>query len=260
MDENTEALTACLDWPKPTIAQPPIDGGMPLPASLPVLVLGGELDTWTPPVDAPKVLAEIGGNARFVELANSTHVVGEGDTVCGSTLVQEFVADPAAVQTIDASCAASVPVVHAVGSYPAQLTGQAPLSPAPGIEAGAEDLRLAAAAVTTAGDAVARNAALEVSTDVGLYGGTVTSSHGATRLTLAHDQLIGGVRVSGTVALSPAPDPEDGELAVAQLTATAPGLRHSVIHAGWTTSGSGALARVTGTVEGAAVAGTMPAP
>ncbi len=260
MDQNTEALTACLGWPKPTIAEPPIDGGMPLPASLPVLVLGGELDTWTPPVDAPKVLAEIGGNARFVELANSTHVVGEGDTVCGATIVQEFVGDPAAVQSMDASCAASVPAVHTVGLYPAGLSGEAPLSPAPGIEASPEDLRLAAAAVATAGDAVARDEALEVESDVGLQGGTVTASHGGGRLTLVRDQLIAGVRVSGTVTLTPAPDPEDGEAVLAQLTAVAPGLRRSSLHASWTTSGTGALARLTGTVEGAAVSGTMPAP
>jgi pimeloyl-ACP methyl ester carboxylesterase len=260
MDENTEALTGCLGWPKPSIAEPPIDGGLPLGASLPVLVLGGELDTWTPPVDAPKVLAEIGGDTRFVELANSTHVVGEGDTVCGSTIVQEFVADPGSVQTLDTSCAASVPAIHTVGVYPAELSGEPALSPAPGIEAGAEALRLAAAAVSTAGDAVARAAALEVKRDVGLDGGTVTASRGASRLTLANDQLIGGVRVSGTVSLSPAPDPEDGELAIAELSATAPGLRRSSLHASWTTSGTGALARVTGTVEGAAVDGTMPAP
>lgn len=64
-NQNTEAYTVCQDWPSPAVAQPPTSGGLPLfPASLPVLVLGGELDTWTPPVDAPKVLAEIGGHAR----------------------------------------------------------------------------------------------------------------------------------------------------------------------------------------------------
>jgi pimeloyl-ACP methyl ester carboxylesterase len=260
MDENTEALTGCLGWPKPTIAQPPIAGGLPLPASLPVLVLGGEFDTWTPPVDAPKVLAEVGGDARFIELANSTHVVGEGDTVCGSTLVQEFVADPAGLQTLDASCAPGVPTIHTVGVYPARLAGEPPLSPAPGIEAGTEELRLAAAAVATAGDAVARGQALEVNTDTGLEGGTILITHGARRLTLKHDQLIAGVPVSGTVTLAPAADPEDGQAVTAQLTATAPGLRHASLKATWTTSGSGAIARLSGTIEGRAVSGTMPAP
>ena len=91
-------------------------GILPLfPASLPVLVLGGELDTWTPAAGVPKVLSEIGGHARFVELANSTHVVGEGDTACGSTLVQAFVADPQALDSLDASCAPGVSPIHTVG-------------------------------------------------------------------------------------------------------------------------------------------------
>jgi hypothetical protein len=35
-DENTEAYTACLGWPSPTVAQPPTSGALPLlPGSLP---------------------------------------------------------------------------------------------------------------------------------------------------------------------------------------------------------------------------------
>jgi pimeloyl-ACP methyl ester carboxylesterase len=259
-DENTEALTGCLDWPRPTIAQPPVASGLPLPSSLPVLVLGGEFDTWTPPVDSPKVLAEVGGNARFVELANSTHVVGEGDTVCGSAVIQEFVARPQDIQTLDSSCAPGVPAIHTVGVYPSQLGGEPPLTPAPGSSAGTEELRLAAAAVTSAGDAVARSMALEMSADAGLAGGNVTATHGGRLLTLAGDQLIPGVKVSGTVALSPAPIADDGETVVAHLSAVAPGLGRASFTATWTSSGADALARVSGTVEGRALAGTMPAP
>ncbi len=153
-DQNTEAYTACLDWPSPTVAQPPTSGRLPLfPASLPVLVLGGELDTWTPAAGVRTVLAEIGGHARFVELANSTHVVGEGDTACGSTLVQEFVADPQALDSLDAACASAVSPIHTVGVYATQLSEEPPLSASPGSTAPSADLRLAAAAVTTAGDA-----------------------------------------------------------------------------------------------------------
>jgi len=225
-----------------------------------VLVLGGEFDTWTPPADAPKVLAEIGGRARFIELANSTHVVGEGDTLCGSTILQEFLLRPEALATLDASCAAGVAAIHSVGSYPARLRAEQPLTGAPGIEAGPEELRLAAAAVATAGDAVARSAALETSSDAGLAGGTVKAAHGGRLLRLARDQLIGGVPVSGTVALSPAPVPADGLSAVAELTVVVRGLGRASFAARWTTSGTNALAQVSGTVGGHAVAGTMPAP
>jgi pimeloyl-ACP methyl ester carboxylesterase len=260
-DENTEAYTGCLDWPAPLDAQPPLPAPPPLlPAGLPVLVLGGELDTWTPPVDVPKVLAELGGSSRFIELANSTHVVGEGETVCGSALIRAFVAHPQDLATLDASCAPAVPAIHSVGAFPARLAAVAPLQPAPGDAASALALRLAAAAVQTAGDAVARHAATEAAHDRGLHGGAVSVTKGGSLLTLSRDALVPGVPVSGSVSLSAAALPEDGQTAVATLTASGEGGHTATITATWTTSGSGAVARVAGEADGAAVAGTMPAP
>jgi pimeloyl-ACP methyl ester carboxylesterase len=260
-DQNTEAYTACLDWPSPTLAQPPTSGPLPLfPPSLPVLVLGGELDTWTPPSGVPQVLAEIGGHARFIELANSTHVVGEGDTTCGSTLVQEFVADPHALDSLDASCAPAVAPIHTVGSYAAQLSEEPPLEPSPANDSSSANLRLAGAAVSTAGDAIARYQAIEVPLDHGLAGGTVRASHGGELLTLKRDQLVAGVAVSGSVKLAPDPISADGDTILATLTAKAAGMRAASLTATWTTSGAGAVAQVLGTVGSEVIAGSMPAP
>jgi len=260
-DENTEAYTACLDWPSPTVAQPPITRSLPLfPSSLPVLVLGGEFDTWTPAAGVPKVLSEIGGDSRFIELANSTHVVGEGDTVCGSTLVQEFVADPEALDTLDASCAPAVSPVHTVGVYAAQLAEQPPLSASPGSGASRVELQLAAAAVSTAGDAIARFQAIEAKHDHGLAGGSVTASDGGALLKLARDRLVAEVAVSGTVKLTHAPNPEDGETVLATLSAKAPGISRGSFTATWTTAGAGAQAQLVGAVGHQPVSGSMPAP
>jgi pimeloyl-ACP methyl ester carboxylesterase len=42
MDQNTETYTSCLQWPTPQVAQPPVATKPPfLPASVPVLILGG---------------------------------------------------------------------------------------------------------------------------------------------------------------------------------------------------------------------------
>jgi pimeloyl-ACP methyl ester carboxylesterase len=260
-DQNTEAYTACLDWPSPTVAQPPTSGRLPLfPASLPVLVLGGELDTWTPAAGVPKVLAEIGGHARFIELANSTHVVGEGDTACGSTLVQEFVTDPLALGSLDAACAPAVSPIHTVGVYATRLSEELPLSSSPGSSAPSADLRLAAAAVTTAGDAIARYEALEVKDDRGLAGGSVTASKGGTLLTLRHDRLVPEVAVSGTVRLAPDSDVEDGKTVLASLTVKAPGIGKGSFTATWTTAGTGAKAQLVGSVGRQPIDGSMPAP
>lgn len=260
-DENTEAYTGCLDWPAPVLAQPPTSGQQPLlGSSLPVLVLGGELDAWTPPADVPGVLAELGGHARFVELANSTHVVGEGETICGSALIRAFVSHPEDLDTIDASCAPAVAAIHAVGEYPERLAAEAPIEPSPGSGASSAALRLAAAAVQTAGDAVVRFQATEAAADHGLHGGSVSVGRGGALLSLSGDQLIPGVPVSGTVALSPAPIAEDGQTAVATLTVSVAGLRPASLTATWTTSGPEAVARVVGEVAGASVSGTLPAP
>jgi pimeloyl-ACP methyl ester carboxylesterase len=260
-DENTEAYTGCLDWPSPTVAQPPTSGRLPLfQSSLPVLVLGGEFDTWTPPAGVPKVLTEIGGHARFIELANSTHVVGEGDTNCGSALVQEFVADPQALDSLDATCAAAVSPIHTVGVYAARLSEEPPLSASPGSGAPSADLQLAAAAVTTAGDAIARYEALEAKQDHGLAGGSVTASKGGTLLTLRHDRLVPEVAVSGTITLAADPDAEDGKTVLASLTVKAPGLGRGSFIATWTTAGAGARAQLVGSVARQPVTGSMPAP
>jgi len=261
-NQNTEAFSVCIGWPSPSgAAQPPTDGHAPLfPASLPVLVLGGELDTWTPPSDVGKVLAEIGGHARFVQLANSTHVVGEGDTECGSSLIRRFVADPQQLDSLEDSCAAAVPPIHSVGTFAASLSEQPPLQPASGNAASAEGLRLAAAAVQTAGDAITRYGAIEAKHDHGLNGGSVTAQRAGALLKLARDKLVPGVAVSGTVSLSASPVAVDGESVVAKLTARAAGAQSVSLTATWTTSGAGAQAQVAGTAGKQPLSGTMPAP
>jgi pimeloyl-ACP methyl ester carboxylesterase len=260
-NQNTEAYTVCLGWPSPTAAEPPTTGSFPLfPASLPVLVLGGEFDTWTPPVDHPKVLAEIGGDARFIELANSTHVVGEGDTECGASLIQRFVADPGAIATLDASCAAAVSPIHTVGEYPSALGEVQPITAAPASSASPADRQLAAVAVATAGDAISRYTAIEASVDHGLYGGSVKTSHGGAMMKLKRDQLIPGVTVSGTLKLVPAPLAVDGDAVLATLTVSSHGMHAAKLTATWTTAGAGAEADVIGTVGHEALSGSIAAP
>lgn len=261
-NENTEAFSVCLGWPSPdaTVETPVTSALAPLPATLPVLVLGGEFDAWTPPVDAPKVLAQIGGKAQFVELANSTHVVGEGDTECGSTLIRSFVAAPQSFGAAEAACAAAVPPIHTVGSYPAQLAEQTSLQQSPGGGASTEQLRLAATAVATAGDAIVRYDATEAKRDHGLAGGTVTAAREGAQLTLKRDELISGVAVSGTVELTPSAIASDGQTVIATLGVRTPGMPAVSLKATWTTAGANAQAQVLGTVGKQPVAGTMPAP
>lgn len=219
MDQNTENYTGCLDWPRPVAAQPPIQQSPPfLPRHMPVLILGGSLDTWTPPAGVPEVQAEIGGHSRFVVFANETHVIGEGDPYgCGSRIIQHFVADPAALSRLNVSCAA---------------------------------------AVQTAGDAWSRYESITGTHDTGLYGGTVTATSGR-RLVLAGDELVPGVKVSGTVTVSGSG--ERTEVSTV-LHARAPGVAGATVTGSWRLYGGRARAAVTLSDGRGTTTGSVPAP
>ena len=253
-DQNTEAYTACLAWPSPILAVPPTIGQPLLPKKVPVLILGGEFDTWTPPSDVPKVIAQLGGHTRFIELANSTHVVGEDDTDCGDDLVRAFVQTPKQLDSINSSCAPAVPPIHSVGVYADSLGGVVPLTPGRSNEGSRSLLELGSAAVATAGDAIARYADTLGNLDHGLHGGTSQASHGGSQFQLTGDVLVPGVAVSGTITV--------GTTTVsATLSTKAPGQPAASFHVQWQVGGgSGALAHVNGEANGETVEGTTYAP
>lgn len=253
-NQNTEAYTGCADWPAPNGAVPPITGSPPLlPARLPVLVLGGEFDSWTPPADAPGVVSQLGGHSRYVEFANATHVVGEGDQPCASSVIQAFVRAPQRIDNLDASCASSVPPIQVVGAFAGSLGEMVPLVPDQRGTNAPDGLRTAAAAAATAGDAVARARGIGAIPDVGLHGGTVVPSRGGSRLTLSRDQLIPGVSVSGAVDI--------GSVSVsATLLVVGPGVPMTSVQVRWHLDGTHGVARVSGTSGGLPVAGTCPIP
>jgi pimeloyl-ACP methyl ester carboxylesterase len=253
-DQNTEAYTACLAWPSPIEAVPPTIGQPLLPKSIPVLILGGEFDTWTPPSDVPKVIAQLGGHVRFIELANSTHVVAEDDTVCGDDLVQAFVLAPQNLDKMNASCAPAVAPIHSVGIYANSLAQVVPLNPGPSNTGSKTLLRLGAAAVATAGDAVARDADILGSLDHGLYGGTSQATDHGSEFKLTGDTLVPGVAVTGTIKVT-------AKTVTATLTTDSAGTPAATFEAEWAVGGqSGALAEVTGSADGETVSGSTYAP
>jgi pimeloyl-ACP methyl ester carboxylesterase len=130
MNAYSEAFTACLKWPRIGHPKPPAGRKPPLiPARIPVLVIGGDLDSWTPVSDLPAVLHQIGPSARLVVLRNAVHTATEGDilltgaTRCGRHVVREFVTAPTALSSRDAACASRVPPIHTPGAFPRRLAG-----------------------------------------------------------------------------------------------------------------------------------------
>ena len=166
----TETYTGCLTWPAPTHRpDPPVPPGAMDRTHVPVLILNGDLDSLTPAAGGAHVARQIGPAAQAVVAANLVHLVAlNAPSPCGPALLQAFVADPHA--RLDTSCAAQIPPIRAVPSFPATLSA---VTPAVG-PASLRVRELAAVAVAEAGDAVIRYAYVDGDADLGLRGGSVT--------------------------------------------------------------------------------------
>ena len=137
---------------------------------------------------------------------------------------------------------------------PNRLAGVAPLDPGPSNAGSKQLLRLGAAAVATAGDAVARYADTLGSLDHGLHGGTSRAIDDGCDFTLSGDVLVPGVAVSGTIKVT-------ATTVTATLTTAAAGQPSATFHARWAVGGqSGALAEVTGSSGGETIQGSTYAP
>jgi pimeloyl-ACP methyl ester carboxylesterase len=109
----SQPYDGCLEWPRP-VKRPPALPDNPLPADVPVLIVGGDLDSLTPFADAQDFGPELGGNVTTVKLPNTVHVTSEGDTylvrgaACGRAVIRSFTRG-----ALDTSCTASIPPIHA---------------------------------------------------------------------------------------------------------------------------------------------------
>ena len=219
----TQPYRACLSWPAPRRPVPPPvpAGAAPLPASVPVLMLGGDLDSLTPLGDAPALAPALGRTTRIVTLRNTVHVTTEGDNYlvagmdCGRKVIREFVRDPAKLATVDARCGDAIPPVHTPGAYPRRFSGVTPAT-ASGADPGERARRAAVVAAGALADAVIRNIYGGVGKGPGLRGGSFTVK--GDRFTLRGVRFVGDASVdgSGTYRAS------DGRVR-GRLTVTAPG-------------------------------------
>jgi hypothetical protein len=110
--------------------------------------------------------------------------------------------------------------------------------------------------VQTAGDAWSRYESIIGIHDSGLYGGSVTAVNGQ-RLTLTGDELVPGVKVSGSVTVTGS---GENMIVTAVLRAEAARLATARVTGSWPLYGGSARAAVTITSGSATAAGSMPAP
>ena len=146
----------------------PIAPGTAYP-NVPTLVLSGDFDPLTPWPQG-QATAKLFPHAQFVVVENSTHVTALSDEDnCGSEMVRNFVQhlDPG-----DTSCARRVAEVHLVPKFAQRASELDPATAESGNSGTVEDLRTAAAASQTLGDALARWWMNSNGKGVGLRGGT----------------------------------------------------------------------------------------
>ena len=243
VDQYTEAYTACLDWPAPVHDDPPLPSATaPLdPGGVPVLVLNGDLDSLTPAPGGAHVAAQIGPAARSLVAANMVHLVALDDRYgCGSSIYRRFVAAPSTLQSLDTSCLAQIPEVHAVGSYPRTESAVVPATLLSGT-ATLRERRLAAVAVAVVGDAAFRYSYVDAYADRGLRGGSTGYRPGPAgewvRATFRHYRWVEGVGVDGVASVR-----VDGLAAHGTVTVSDGNGAPVVVTLGWTTGGPHAVA------------------
>ena len=232
----------CLEWPKPPRGAsfgPPRPPGGEYPA-VPTLVLSGELDTITTAAEGDMV-AERFPQSRHIVVANGLHVVGGArPDSCGPRLVRHVVRTGSLDIPVSlAECAATAPIIRAVGTYPRELAGvQLPSGLADDTVA-----RITVTAANTAADLIDRWWQAHSDTGFGLRGGQWKHS-GDTRVRfrLTGVKLVRDLPVSGSFTW----DRATGDVSVDLRVPAASGVR--TVTGSWNSDDSGAVAtlRVTG--------------
>ena len=202
MSGYSETYDACLDWPRPVHRAPVVPAhDQTLPASVPLLVIGGDLDDLTPLADAERFAPALGAQVRVVDLHNTVHVTSEGDTnlsvgaSCARAILRRFVVAPERLRTLNTSCAARIPHVHTAAAYPLTLSRAAPATVLAGSRSSPEARRAVTVAAGAFADATAVQLAGGAGHGRGLRGGRFTVSR--RRFRLRDVRFVSDATVSG---------------------------------------------------------------
>jgi len=264
---NSEDYNTCLPWPAPVEGIVPgeaVPPGSVFPA-VPVLVLSGELDTVTSPHEGRATTA-LFPHATFIETPNMIHesAVGDGGVFvppngqdlsqCVGPIVRGFVHSGGIVG--DTSCLATIRPIRTVPAFAVHYVDVPPADPAQGNQVGPAGLVLASAATETVGDVVARYYLTTGGHGAGLRGGSfslATIANGYA-LTMKNCAWAEDLTVSGRIAWHQI----SGRIE-AHLTFAAAGHSGSMTIE-WNDQQIEALAQLSGTIDGAALAATRLAP
>lgn len=274
---NVDAVTApdepydeCLTWPKIEHDDPIITRRPPLvPATLPVLILSGDIDTVTSHGDAEQAADQLGRSVTFVDLPNEIHAPALDDGFdCAQQIVRQFVRAPHTA--LDTTCTASIPEVRTLGVFPTTLRDMPPALPQSGNGATLDELRLAALAVDALGDsllgaeyvyALSPQNCRAGYCGTGLRGGRYAASPELGRIALDGIAYSEDTRVGGEAHVTGALFPAAPGNVTAQLRASGPHGLGVAIDVSWDERLPHASVTIAGkTAAGRTLAATAPAP
>lgn len=171
---------------------------------MPLLVVGGDLDSLTPLSDARVFVPRLGRTVRVVTLPHTVHVTSEADTTlsvgvaCAQRVIRAFVRAPHRIRSLDTRCVARIPPVQTPGAYPVRFAGIAPAALAAGPDPGADARRAATRAAQALADAVVRRFYSGVAHCPGLRGGRFTTTgEGPIRFRLRGVRFVADATVDG---------------------------------------------------------------
>ncbi|MBI4942710.1 MAG: alpha/beta hydrolase [Actinobacteria bacterium] len=255
LDSGWTYVDWCTDWPAPPAGYRPRPPRPPggVYAPVPTLVLSGELDTITTPAEGRLVRSQF-PRATWVQIPAALHVTAVGDLDgCASAIVVGFVRT---TRTPSTACTKRLAPLRTAPPFWRTRAAAVPARPGPDSTRDRARLRAAAVAVATAGDATARWWQTFESEGLGLRGGTwAADGDEVVTVTLDRYRFSTDVPVSGTVVW----DRRRGTV-TATLVLTGSGASAGRLTARWDTRRAGAGARVTGTLGGRRVSGTVLAP
>lgn len=260
-------LDQCLDWPAPPAGYAQGDAlpANPLFPPVPTLVLSGDLDAVTSVADAAQAASQFPDVVHLV-VPNLTHITafshlggnigpaGVDETNCVSQVVQNFIRNLAPGDT---SCIPAVRPTRTVPRFATKSTQLAPATATSGNAGGATELRIAAAALETIGDVLARYGTSYANVGAGLRAGKFTwkstsigQSFTLTNLKWVTDIVVSGTmtRNLGTGAVSASVKLVKGGKSIGNLTIS------------WKDAESAAQATITGAVNGKSIKARRIAP
>ena len=213
----TQPYDVCLDWPRPMRRPPRVPAEK---VDVPILIIGGDLDSLTPLADAPLFGPQLGDNVRIVNVKNTVHVSSQGldfltaGARCLRTIIRAFVATPEAAP--DTTCVDAVPPLHKPHGYPATMAEVPPALHVSGPDPGEDARRAATVAAEAFADAVIRRYYSGVTRGPGLRGGRFTA--GGERLTLSGVRFVSDATVEGSGTWRASTGAADATLEVGGVT------------------------------------------